>query len=101
MGIGISRAREHWVALLCEPNRGNHATMLPPSRLLCNRPDKEEWLLISAAQRLRPSGDTGEVPVRTARRAAVPPSQSPVTPFNDRRAAYTDRRDVSRLETYT
>jgi hypothetical protein len=27
--------------------------MLLPSRLLCNRPDKEERLLISAAQRLR------------------------------------------------
>ena len=29
--------------------------MLPPSGLLCNRPDKEQWLLISAAQRLRTS----------------------------------------------
>jgi hypothetical protein len=27
--------------------------MLPSSRLLCNRPDKQERLLISAAQRLR------------------------------------------------
>ena len=42
----------------------HHATMLLPSGLLCNRPDKEEWLLISAAQRLRTSGVSGKYRAR-------------------------------------
>ena len=38
----------------------HHATLLLPSRLLCNRPDKGKWLLIAAAQ-LRTRRVTGEV----------------------------------------
>ena len=54
------------VAVGTEP--WDHGTILLPSRLLCNRPDKEEWLLISAAQRLRTSGVTGQVPSGTGPR---------------------------------
>jgi len=50
--LACFRALGH-VSVLTEP--WHYVMMLLPSQLLCNRPDKEERPLISAAQRLRTS----------------------------------------------
>ena len=58
--IGIFACLEDSVTLLGSTEPLHHAAMLPPSPLFCNRPDKEQSLLITAAQRLRTSPDMGD-----------------------------------------